>query len=234
MTLDLNRLRVRTRRALGLLDTDPELSPTDIDEYLNQSYWEVMDKFPFREKERAGQFDTVAGVRNYEIPNPVEAVKSFAVQNPIDLQHHPLDQMNARETEYLYDEQTQARGIPKKYFLENCYVRFWPTPDAAYTIIIRKWTILADIQDSGLPIPKIWSEIVYMGAVWRASLDLGDAPKVKLFQENQVRLIASTEPRHQKEKDIDTQHAGLFVIGGRGDVGHWQDPSTVFHGNRTT
>ena len=218
MTLDLNRLRIRTRRALGLLETDTELGVTDIDEYLNQAYWEVMDKFPFREKERTGQFDTTRGVRNYEIPTPVEAVRGFAVQDPVTLQHHPLDQMDARQTEFLYNEQSTTWAIPRKYLLENCYVRFWPTPDQAYTIVIRKWTILSDIQDSGSPIPKIWDEILYMGAVWRAALDFGDAPKVKLFQGNQRSLIASIEPREQKEK-VDYQHAGLFVLGE--DLGNW-------------
>lgn len=213
MTLDLARMRIRVRRALGLLDSDTELGTDDIDEYLNHSYWEIMDKFPFREKERAGEFETVVGVRNYEVPKPVEAIRGLAVVDPITLQHHPLDQMDARQTEFLYDEQSTTWAIPRKYLIENCYIRLWPTPDQIYAIVIRKWTILADIQASGLPIHQIWSEIVINGAVWRAALDFGDAAKVKLFQDQQTRQIATTTPREQKEK-VDYQHAGLFVLGG--------------------
>lgn len=231
MSLDLARMRTRVRRPLGLLDSDTELSSDDITEYLNQSYWEVMDKFPFRQKERAGEFETTIGVRNYEIPKPYEAVRGFAVVDPTDNQHHPLDQMNARETEYLYDEQTQQRGIPKKYLLENCYVRFWPTPDKVYAIVIRKWTTLADIQDSGLPIPKIWDEIITYGAIWRAALDLGDSKKYQTFKSVQVELITSTIPQEEKEM-VDYQHAGLFVIGGRGDNTHWQDDRDTFRGSK--
>lgn len=224
--LDLNAMRANVRKAVGFQDeTDPDLLTTEIDTYLNMAYQEVMDKFPFREKERAGEFETVIGVRNYEIPTPVEAVRQFAVVDPVSLQHMDLDQMDARETEHLYSEDVRARGMPKKYLLENCYVRLWPTPDKVYAIVIRKWTILNDIAASGIPIPQVWVEILTSGAKYRAFSDLGDIQRANYWEKYQARKIDTMVPREQKEI-VDYQHAGVFVPGGR----HGDDRHHNFHG----
>jgi hypothetical protein len=196
MSLDLQAMRDGMRKPLGVDESD--LPNEDADLYLNRAYWEVMDKFPFREKERAGQFETTIGIRNYEIPKPVEAVRGFAVVRPSDFQHIPLDQMNARETEYHYQEGDTHFGLPRKYLLENCYVRLWPTPDLVYTIVIRKWTILA--------------EIVMFGGVWRAFFDYKDFTNCDHTRSIQRELISTTKPREQKEF-VDLQHAGVVVLG---------------------
>lgn len=225
--VDLDGMRANVRKACGFQDaSDPDLIQDEIDLYLNMAYWEVMDKFPFREKERAGEFETVIGVRNYEIPEPVEAVRQFAVVDPISSQHLDLDQMDARETEHLYSEAVEARGMPRKYLLENCYVRFWPTPDKVYAIVIRKWTILKDIVDSGLPIPKPWIEIVEAGAKYRAFADLGDLQRANYWEKYQARKIDTMVPREQKEI-VDYQHAGVFPLRGRHDDSH-----NTFRGHR--
>jgi hypothetical protein len=209
MGMTLQGLRDSTRKALGVDSTD--LVDADVDLYLNRSYWEVMDKFPFREKERAGVFPTVAGVRNYKIPTPVEAVYEVSVVDPITLRHIPLDQMMARETEFHYNENTSKQGRPIKYLLENCYIRFWPTPDKVYNIYLRKKTILQDIQNTGIEIPQVWNDIVIYGAGWRASIDYRDWTLVNNLKGLQRELMASTEPRPIKELASDMQHAGVVV-----------------------
>ncbi len=211
--ISLANMRLSVRKAVGILEGDSDLTNEDIDLYLNKSYWEIMDKFPFREKQRTGQFETVIGTLLYEIPKPVENVTGFAVVSDSTFQHIPLDQMDARETEFLYNQQTSNRGLPRKYLLENCYVRFWPTPDKVYTIVIRKNTILADIQASGIAIPQVWCEIVEAGGKARCLADLGDIPKSSFWYKQQAKWIASTTPREEKEQGVDYQHAGVFIHG---------------------
>jgi hypothetical protein len=206
MAIDLANMRLLFRKPLGIDSTD--MVDADVDLYLNRAYWEVMDKFPFREKERAGQFPTTAGIRNYEIPTPVEAVQGFAVVDPVTEQHIPLHQMKARETEFRYNENTFKQGIPQRYLLENCYVRFWPTPDKVYTIVIRKHTILSDIQATGIEIPQVWGEVIIYGAVWRAFIDFGDFTRMSAMKSIQHELISTITPREKKEI-VDYQHAGI-------------------------
>lgn len=213
MPIDLATMHKLVRKAAGVPDGDDDLTADEIDLYLNMSYWEVMDVFPFREKQRTGQFLCEIGVRQYEIPRPVEAVTGFAIVRDSDFQHIPLDQMDARETEFLYNQQASMRGLPQKYLLENCYVRFWPTPDKAYTVVIRKNTILADIQSSGIAIPQRWNDIIIYGANWRCLADQGDIQKSTFFNKMQAKLIASATPREEKEQGVDYAHAGVFVHG---------------------
>jgi hypothetical protein len=210
MPMALADLENQCAKAWGVTIPD-DIATTQIDTYLNRSYWEVMDKFPFREKERAGQFPTTAGIRNYEIPTPVEAVYEVAVVDPVTLQHIPLDQMKANETEKLYNEQSFKQHRPRKYLLENCYIRFWPTPDQVYTIVLRKKTILQDIQTSGIEIPQVWNDIVLYGGIWRGAYeeyrDFGVGDKFKALQRE---LMSTTTPREIKEINQDFNHAGVF------------------------
>src|SRR5678816_2460294 len=106
--VNLAAMRLHVRKPVGIPVGDPDLIDSEIDFYLNSAYWEIQDKFPFREKERSGTFLTVIGNRNYEIPTPVEAVTGVAIVRDTDSMHIPLDQMDARETELLYNEQTTS------------------------------------------------------------------------------------------------------------------------------
>lgn len=213
MPIDLNTMHKLVRKAAGVPEGDEDLTNDEIDLYLNMSYWEVMDIFPFREKQRTGQFLCEIGVRQYEIPKPVEAVTNVAIVRDSDFQHIPLDQMDTRETEFLYNQQASFRGLPKKYLLENCYIRLWPTPDKAYTVVFRKNTILADIQSSGIAIPQRWNDIIIYGANWRCLADQGDVAKSTFFNKLQAKLIASATPREEKEQGVDYAHAGVDVYG---------------------
>lgn len=214
MTLDLDRMRIRVRKPLGMMDEDDtDLTNDDVDEYLNMSFWEVQDKFPFREKEKTGTFQTQVGVRNYEMPDPFEYLKSLAIVDLTSFQHKPLDLITAREYERLYNEQTTAQGKPCKYLREDCYARLWPTPDNIYTIVLRRNIVLADISESNntLPIPQVWTEIVIYGAIWRAFIDFGDFARANAMKAHQVSLLDTIEPTEIKELG-DTAMAGLVAI----------------------
>lgn len=214
--IDLIRMRRRVRKPLGMLDEDDtDLLNDDIDEYLNMAYWEVQDKFPFREKERTGTFSTQAGIRNYEMPRPFEAVQSIAVLDPVTKKHVPLDLITASVYEGEYDENTSAQGIPQQYLREDCFARFIPTPDKAYTIILRRLITLLDLSEANptIPIPQVWNEILIYGAVWRAFIDFGDLARANAMKAHQVSLINTIVPTEQKELG-DTSRAGLEVIRG--------------------
>jgi hypothetical protein len=211
--ISLINMRASVRKAVGILQGDSDLEDPDIDVYLNKAYWEIMDVFPFREKQRTGNFPTVIGTLLYEIPKPVENVTGFAIVRDSDFQHIPLQQVDQIEIERLYNQQDSMRGMPQKYQLENCYVRFWPTPDKIYTIIIRKNTILADIQDSGIAIPQVWCDIIEAGAKARCLADLGDVAKSTFWFKYQANKIAALTPREEKEQGVDYQQAGVYVRG---------------------
>lgn len=208
--LDLNQLRDELREHVGMDEDD--LPDDKADLLLNRAYWELIDKFPFREKEVTATFTTEAGERRYNMPEPFEALKQLSVVNPTSKQHTPLDRMTAYEYEKVYNEEATNQAIPLKYLREGCFARLWPTPDAAYEMVIKYWTTLADLAaDNDPQIPQVWHEIILFGAVWRCFMRIGDYARCNQAKTHQISLIDSTSPVEAKE-EFDTHTGGVEVI----------------------
>jgi hypothetical protein len=207
-------MRKQVRKACGIDDeNDPDLSTPEIDLYLNLAYWEIQDKFPFREKEKTATFQTVIGTRNYNVPQPFEALQSLAIVDPVSGKHVPLDRMGDDEYEQSYIEGESHYGQPERYLREGCFVRLYPTPDKVYTIVLRRLITLTDISDTRTTpeIPRAWWEIITLGGQYRALLDLGDIKKSNYYMNLQTAKINGMVPTEAKEA-VDSQRAGLEVI----------------------
>lgn len=194
-------------------NTPGELERDEIDLYLNRSFWEVMDKFPFREKELTVRFDTIAGERHYNIPQPNEAVRGIYIVDH-ENQHHNLDQITDNIYYELYDSDMEEWAFPEKYVLENCFVRLWPTPDDIYELVLKRYIILADISDTNsVPdMPQVWHEIIGFGGLWRAYIDRDDSARAYNIKQQQISLINSLTPQPIKELEANTQYAAVKAI----------------------
>lgn len=212
MPMDIENMRHRIRKALGLEDDDPDLVDDDIDVYLNESYWELQDKFPFREKEKTVRFSTIAGTRSYDMPKPFDSLISLSVQDPTSNQFTKLERMTTDVYESKYDEDDEEQGIPTHYVREGCFARLWPTPDDAYVVSLKKLITLDDISTQ-IPepeIPRAWWEIIRFGGLWRAFIDFGDYARSNQIKGHQVTLINSMVPVASKE-ERDSREAGVEV-----------------------
>ena len=200
---------------ITIADNSDELSTIEALLLLNRSHWEVIDKFPFREKETTLSVSTVAGVRSYNVPTPFEALRQISILNPDTGLYDILD----RKTTFDYENQraevtdTDKRGYPVAYLRESNKIRLSPVPDIVYTLVVRYWITLDDLALSGnLVLPPSWHEIVLLGAVWRGLLRQRDYVGVTNFKQQQLALINSTPPVEAKE-EFDSHRAGLNVIG---------------------
>ena len=214
MGLNLTQLREMLWRPLGMDDeNDPDLGIVRANLYLNRAFWEIMDKFPFREKERTATFSTSAGVRDYTLPEPIEALQSLSIVTS-ELAHIELNQITHNIYEDKYDEDEDKWDFPEEYHLVGCYARFWPTPDDAYKVILKRLLVLEDLSatNSTPTFPQVWHEIIGLGGLWRAYIDFGDFNRAREAKGHQVSLINTISPRETKEKSVNTQTAGLEVI----------------------
>lgn len=212
MSLDLVQLRTDLRKSLGGLDTT-DLSNTEADLLLNKSFWEIMDKFPFREKQSTLTFDYTDGVRLYTAPSPFEAVLKISISDPTDgadNKHKPLDRMTIDWYEQQYDPDDDQEGKPEFYMRYEDGFYVYPTPDKTYNGVIWYNTTLADLSVANdVPvIPQVWHEIIGFGASWRGWSDLGNLERVTFYRNLQVSLIESTSPVEAKEEE-DSPRAGV-------------------------
>jgi hypothetical protein len=217
MALDINDMITGVRRVTGE-DTD-DISDADVTLILNESWWEIMDKFNFREKETTGFEDTVIGQAEYPAPTPFEAIRQISIQDINTLQHYKLERMLPADYEsYLNDDPSQ-QDFPTRYVREGCLFRLWPTPDNVYPLTIKYLTVLPDLSQTlfpNPPIPQVWGEVIKMGGIWRRFRDIGDITRMTTYINVQTRLLNSTSPVETKE-EYDSREARLEVQ--RGDVG---------------
>jgi hypothetical protein len=197
-------------------DSD-DISDDDVTLLLNESWWEIMDKFNFREKESTGTEDTVAGQINYPAPKPFEAIRQISITDPNTGQHYKLLRMLPSTYENYVNDDPAQNDMPTHYVREGCLFRLWPTPDNIYTLTLKYLTVLPDLDEVLFPIPpipQVWGELIKMGGIWRRFRDIGDVTRMTVYTNVQVRLINSTSPVETKE-EYDSKEARLEVQ--RGD-----------------
>lgn len=221
MPINLADMRLGVTRPIGINVGGTQMSTAQIDLYLNRAYWEIQNKFPFREKEAISTFDTVAGVRNYDVEFPVEAIKHIAIQEREDMgtnrQHYPLIQITRDQYEQRYREDEGQWSIPKKYVREDNIIKFFPTPNNIYQITIKRLIALNDLGSSSATdtsdVPQVWDEIIVLGGLWRACVDIGDLARSGWFKSMQAELINTIVPTEVKEDQSNSQLAHVEVPG---------------------
>ena len=209
-------MRGKVRMISG--EDDIDLTDIAVDLLLNQSWWEIMDKFPFREKERTLRFDMVVGKRDYLVPQPFEAIQTISIistsENSEEGKHSRLERMTPEWYETQFDETagtTPPRGTPEKYMRRENGMIVFPSPDLAYEAVIYYLTTLADLEEGVVDtpvVPQVWHEIIYFGGGWRRLLELGDFVRAREIKNHQVTLINSTSPVEAKEEG-DTHLGGV-------------------------
>lgn len=197
---------------LHLGEDASDLPDNDALQLLERSYVELVDKFPFREKEVTATFPTVAAQRLYGVPSPFEALRLISILNPDSSAHVVLDVMSIVEYENNYVEGTDQEKFPTHYTREGCNIRLWPTPDAIYTLTLKYWSPLTSLSTSQNPTtPPVWHECILYGAVYRGFLRRSDYLRANQMKAMQKTVVDSIVPVEAKE-EIDTPMASLQAL----------------------
>ena len=210
-------MRLGVTRPLGVNVGGTQMPTDQVDLYLNRAFWEIQNKYPLRERQAISTFLTTIGVRNYDVSFPTESVDHIAIteKSSGQGQHYPLIQITRDVYEQKYADTEDQWDIPVEYVREACIVRLWPTPDDEYTITIRRNVALTDlssIQSSSI-IPQVWDEIIVMGGLWRACVDLGDVARANFFKSLQSEMINTIVPTEANEAQSNSQLAHVEVLG---------------------
>lgn len=213
MGIDLASLRSELRVHLGDLDTD-DLSNPDADLLLNRAFWELLNKFPFREKECTVTFTVDEDESFVSLPTLFEAIRKLSIQDNDTSEWTPLTRMDIDEHEDTADDNTDSKGEPVRYLRDRNGIRLQSeqggAPDQTYTLRMKYWITLADLDDSNsdVNLPDVWHELLLYGGLWRGFIRLSDLEKAREIRNVQVGLINSTTLVETKEQ-ADSSLAGV-------------------------
>lgn len=217
MNLSLETLENELLAHLGLDASDFTNGLSDVDLLLNRSWWDISDKFKFREKEASTTFVTVAGTRQYICadivsPSAFDSLRLLSIEDLVTFQHDPLLNMTLKVYEGLYINNTTEQAKPTNYIRDGGNIILYPTPDKVYTLTLYYRSTLSDLAVSGAPIPESWHEIILYGALWRGFARLGDYNRLNGAKKQWASLIESSSPIEAKEASNNPM-AGLEVPG---------------------
>jgi len=217
MAIDLTVLVTELRVHLGYETTDTdELSKVNAELLLNRSFWELMNKFKFRETEHSQQFPVADGEDFVDLPTLFESMRTLSILNATTNQWSPLKRIDIQEFQKTTNDDTDDKGAPCFYFREGLGVRLLSVngggPDQAYTLRMKHRVTLADLADGNttLIFPDVWHELVLFGAVWRGLLRLKDYESAREIRNDQLALINSTVEVESKEEE-DSPLAGIEI-----------------------
>lgn len=201
MPLLVSELITEVRSYCGVDAND--LTDAQVLVYLNEAWWEILNKFLFYEKEKETTISLTVGVAEYTLPAMYESVKNIYIINPNNNTTVTLTQIETKE--YDNDRDTLKAGMPTNYLRFNDKLIFSPTPDQAYTVKVRHYITLDDLTnnpDRYPEIPHVWHEIIKLGAVRRVHLRFRDYQSAAFIREEQTHLISTTTPaKVMDEKD---------------------------------
>ena len=214
MPIDVDTMVTNVWNSLGVDGNDVGFGTTQTLLLLNQSFWEILNKFEFREKETSYNFSTIAGQSDYVPPTIFEALKLISIEDPNDLKHTPLDRMSPLIYEQNFVNLPTSQTKPTNYLRYNNLIRLFPTPDIAYNLTVYHWLTLSDLVTHGtLGLPREWDELVQDGAIYRGYKILGDLVKAKQVRQDQIERINSTVPVESKEEN-DSPNSGVNIPAG--------------------
>lgn len=208
------RRRIRLPLGIGGVDGSAQDKFDDpaIDLYANFSYQALLNKYEFREKEIVATIPTVVGTRNYTMPDPHDGLRHISIQHPDSFAWTPLNRMSVDDYMGRWQVTDDVRGYPTDYVRESCVFRLWPTPDAVYSLTVRYWGVLADLNDQSttIEIPNVWWEPILIGGSIRAAIDLGMVEKADMLGKWQAKLIDDIPSIEAKEED-DSRRSGVEI-----------------------
>ena len=220
--LTLDRMVALLRKGLGGLD-DQDLPDTEAEELLNLSFWDVSDRFHFVEKECRVESVTVAGQREYAVPNEVDSLISISLKE-IDLEPAAADDdsnwVKMERASWHKNDETRldsadSQEFPRAYVRRDQTLVLMPTPDKAYPMQIMMFRTLQSLEAGTVDttgLPRNWHSIVVMGALRLGHFynqDYNEARQAQNFQVSEERKAVLSA---QQEEKFDSRYARLRVI----------------------
>lgn len=131
--------------------------------WLNQAQRRMVIETEIRTQEETSGISTIAGTVTYELPSNYARLIDFSNTGITQL----LEQVDPKEWDTLPQP---SSGRPYRYAVLGKNLSLYPTPDAAYPLMLRYWRLPGDmIQSSDTPeVPAQYQELLLAWALKKA------------------------------------------------------------------
>lgn len=186
MARELQNYRTTVRRELGFPDVSV-ITDDELDEYINDSYFDVLRRFDHKEIQASNSITTTSGTRAYALQTDywwMELVKDDDNQQILTY----------KDLKWIELQDTSVEGMSLYWTTWEGEIILYPTPDTS-SLTIDYWyynrpSVLSADDDADV-LPREWEEIIKEGAVWRCFKALGEYDRRVDSQNIQRSLIAS-------------------------------------------
>lgn len=161
-------------------ETSETISDTRILRYINQSYLEVCSQYTFEQLNVDSSVTTVSGTAVYELSVSDVMEITNVVDDANNLTLYPMSE----DQYYRFTQGNTQSGVPIYWYIDGVgsnnrwNIKFWPTPNGAYTInlyyIKKPSELVLSPAATSMVIPEPWDDSVIYRAVSRGWMMLGD------------------------------------------------------------
>lgn len=227
--LTLTRMRALVRKGLGGLDST-DLPNAEVDEFLNLAFWDIEERFPFKEKECRVEFPLTVGENMYLVPGnstgtnllDLEAIQSVSVVTD-EGQVWPVARMTQahwdsvagalRDRDNISNLESDSYGLPTRYVRMDETIILHPVPDKVYRLRVFFLKTLKSIVSGTVDqinLPRGWNLMVVQGAIGHGHFFMQDYNLTNQVESIQSRKINSAVAISVKE-ERDSRYARLIV-----------------------
>lgn len=226
--LSLTRMRALVRKGLGGLDSD-DINDTEVDELLNLAFWDVEERFPFKEKECRVEFPLTIGENMYLVPGnatgtnllDLEAIKSVSVVTDegdvwpvarMTQEHWDSIAGVLRDRDDISTLEVDSYGLPSRFVRMDESIILHPVPDKVYRLRVYFLKTLKSIVSGTVEqinLPRGWNLMVVQGAIGHGHFFMQDYNLTNQAEAIQARKINSAVAISVKE-ETNSRYARLI------------------------
>jgi hypothetical protein len=170
-------------------ETTETLNDTRLLRFLNQAYLYYAGKYPFPQLLEDTTVTTVSGTQENELSvSDVREISTITDQT----NNVPMYEIDEKQyDQFTVGDQSNITGNPVYYFIDGVgsngrwNLRWYPTPDGAYTIAIKYYENPPELVTSPTAtspiIPDVWDDVIMHLAASRGWMLLGNREKSMSF-----------------------------------------------------
>lgn len=174
--------------------------------WLNDAQRLTLRRVPIRETWSRSTVTTTSGTKTYTLPTDLVGIRSLTDS----ASNVPLDPIDPR----WLDTITASSGTPRTYALDDTGLVLYPTPDGAYSLLLRYVANPADMAaDTDTPlIPAAHHDLLISYAVSRAYRSEDDDQRAQTLMSDYERGVAQlADDRLSEVQDGPKQVPGMWT-----------------------